>query len=531
MAASGPGHTRTWIPDLLTGSAIILAGVAACAWRPSSRVGSLLIVSGICWFAGNLAAPVTQATGLSSPSRAALAAILVASHRAPFAQALLAYPGGRLTATAERVGVVIVYASVVAAPILPSEAAALGVAVLIASSAFVAYRSTLGRERRAKLRAARLATGLAVAVVAGVVLRHVLGAGPGEEPAFVLYEIALGGSAVLLAAGLARTETDEAAVADMVVELGEVPSGTLRDALADLLGDPSLEVGYRVGTGDSFVDAAGRPFEVPGPSLRREVTRIVRDGEVVAVLVHDPAVLDDPALVDAVSSAARLVSQNVELQAEVLGQLAELRASRRRLVDAGEAEGRRLSERLNDGALHRLKGLGEDIGTAIAGLDPSLESGQRMARAQVQVASAVDELQTLSRGLHPRELQGGLAPALRALAEHSQVPMELAVPDVRLGSEIEAAVYFLCAEGLANVTKHAGASRVRVAVRPGEQAVTVELRDDGIGGADAQRGRGLRGLSDRIEALGGWLTVESPPTGGTRLTAELPIRRDGVSRP
>ena len=485
-------------------------------------------MSGVCWFAGNLAVPLARATGLSSPSLAALAAILVASHRAPFAHAILGYPGGRLAAAVERSMVVITYASVVAAPVLPSEAAALGVAVLVAGSAFVSYRGTRGRERRAKLRAARVATGLAIAVAAGLALRHVLGAGPGAEAAFVLYELALGGSAVLLAAGLARTDTDEVAVADMVVELGEVPSGTLRDALADVLGDPGLEVGYRGGTRDGFLDAAGRPFEIPGPSLHREVTRIVRDGEVVAVLVHDPAVLDDPALVDAVASAARLASRNVELQAEVRGRLAELRASRRRLLDAGEAEGRRLSQRLNDGALRRLESLGDDLGTAMAGLDPSLESGQRMARAKVQVALAVDELQSLSGGLSPRELQaGGLAPALRALAEHSQVPIELDVPDVRLGSEIEAAVYFLCAEGLANMTKHAGASRVRVAVHIGERAVTVELRDDGIGGADATRGTGLRGLSDRIEALGGRLTIESPPTGGTRLTGELPIGRDG----
>ena len=118
-------------------------------------------------------------------------------------------------------------------------------------------------------------------------------------------------------------------------------------------------------------------------------------------------------------------------------------------------------------------------------------------------------------------------PALRALAEHSEIPVELDVPDARLGPEIEAAVYFLCAEGLANVTKYAKASRVRVAVRVDKRVVTVAFRDDGIGGADTARGTGLRGLSDRIEALGGRLTVESPGSDGTRLTGELPIGGDG----
>ncbi len=223
-AGSGFGQPRGWVPDLLTGATILTAGVVAWARRPASPVGVLLVASGLCWFSGNLADPIARATGLSAPGLAALSAVLVVSHRAPFAHAILGYPGGRLTRVVERVAVCVAYASVVAAPLLPSEATALGVTALVAGAGFVSYRRTLGRRRRAKLLSARVAIGLTVAVAAGVALRLVLGPGPGAEPAVVLYELALGGSAVLLAAGLAGPATDEAAVADMVVELGETPS-------------------------------------------------------------------------------------------------------------------------------------------------------------------------------------------------------------------------------------------------------------------------------------------------------------------
>ena len=167
---------------------------------------------------------------------------------------------------------------------------ALLIAAVAASATFVAYRQTSGRQRRAKLLAFQAAAALGVAVAGGLALRNVLG----TEPALLLYEVAVSGSAVLLAAGIARPETDEATVADIVVELGEVRSGTLRDALAGILGDPSLEIAYRVATGDAYVDATGRRVDLPEPSLGRAITRIERDGQVVAVLVHDPSVWMTP---------------------------------------------------------------------------------------------------------------------------------------------------------------------------------------------------------------------------------------------
>ena len=312
--AYGPGQPRVWLPDLLAGMTILGAGMVAWARRPASRVGPLLALTAMCWFAGNLAKPLLTAAWPTALVAPALAEALLASHRAPFAHALMGFPTGRLATPVERVGVWVAYASVVLS-IWSFGSGALIIAAVAASATFVAYRQTSGRRRRAKLLALQVAAAMAVAVAGGLALRYVLGA----EPALLLYELAVGGSAVLLAAGLARPETEEAKVADIVVELGEVRSGTLRDALAGILGDPSLEIAYRVATADAYVDASGRPVDLPEPSQGRAITRIERDGEVVAVLVHDPSVLDDPALVDAVASATRLASRNAELQAEIQG--------------------------------------------------------------------------------------------------------------------------------------------------------------------------------------------------------------------
>ena len=520
----GPGQPRIWLPDLLTGMTILGSGLVAWARRPMSRVGPLLVVTALCWFAGNLAKPLVAASWPTPLLAAVLAEALLASHRAPFAHALLGYPGGRLTKPVERIAAWIVYGSVFVGSVLQFGALALVVATLVAGAAFATYRQAVGQRRRAKSVAFRGAIAVAVALATGVGLRSALGAGPGAGPALLLYELALGGSCVLLAAGLARRESQVATVADIVVELGEVRSGTLGDALAEVLGDPSLEVGYRLGMGDAYVDASGQLLDLPEPSERRAVTRIQREGQDVAVLVHDPSVLDDPALVDAVASAARLASRHAELQAEIRGQLGELRASRRRLVGAGDAERRRLAQRLSDGALRRLDALGAELGSTGRSVDPALESGQRVAHSQRQIAKAVAELDDLVRGLHPSALrEGGLAPAIHGLTEHSPIPIYLSIPAVRFPLEIEAGVYFVCAEGLANAFKHAMASRIRVTVRHADGAVTVELSDDGVGGADLGRGSGLLGLADRIEALGGWLTIESPAGGGTRLVVILPL--------
>jgi signal transduction histidine kinase len=254
------------------------------------------------------------------------------------------------------------------------------------------------------------------------------------------------------------------------------------------------------------------------------------EGEVrpIAALVHDPAVLDDPGLREAVSSAAQLAAANARLQAEVRARVAELRASRRRIVEAGDEERRRLERRLREGAEERLELLAEHLRRArlSAGSDAARE---RLDRTEAQLERTLEELRRLAHGLHPRVLaETGLAGALASLAEQAPIPVEVAAPDAKLPPEVEAVAYFLCSEALANVAKHASASRVSLSVTTGDGRVRIEVEDDGLGGADPARGTGLRGLVDRVEALGGTFNLESPAGAGTRLAAEIPLGGEAV---
>jgi signal transduction histidine kinase len=315
-----------------------------------------------------------------------------------------------------------------------------------------------------------------------------------------------------------------------VVELGVERSGTLRAELSRALGDPSLDISYWMPDRAAFVDAEGRTVSLPEPDTGRAVTMIERDGERIAALVHDTAVLEDPGLVEAVSVAAQLAASNAQLQAEVRARLAELVASRRRIVEAADEERRRLARRLHQGAERRLAELTPRLQSA---RDSALgdTTRERIVQAESQLAQTLEELGELAQGLHPRVLvESGLAGALDAVVERVPVPVELSVDATGLPAPVEAAVYFVCSEAVANVVKYAAASRVRVAVAADEQRVTLRVEDDGIGGAALDAGSGLRGLADRVEALGGALSVDSPAGAGTRLAAEIPLLAEAALR-
>jgi signal transduction histidine kinase len=245
----------------------------------------------------------------------------------------------------------------------------------------------------------------------------------------------------------------------------------------------------------------------------------------VAALVHDPVLLERRALLNAAGAAARLALENERLQAELRAQLAELRASRARIVTAGDEERRRLERDLHDGAQQRLLSLGLALQLARGQLGPDANgAAEILAEADGELHAALEDLRELAHGIHPAVLtEQGLGPALQTLAERSPVPVTIVeLPDGRLPAPAEAAAYFLVSEALANIVKYARASRARVSVARVNGGVLVEVDDDGVGGADPERGSGLRGLSDRVHALDGKLEVESPPGRGTRLHAEIP---------
>ena len=258
---------------------------------------------------------------------------------------------------------------------------------------------------------------------------------------------------------------ERAAVTDLVVELAEAPSGTLRDALARALGDSSLQIGYWVTEQGAYVDAAGQSVPVPSEGAGRAVTMVDLGGGPVAVLVHDPAVVEDPGLMESITLAVRLTASHARLQNEVRTQVSEVRASRRRLIRAGGEERFRLERRLREGPELSLSELTTTLARArdeAARTDAADVLGG-IERARQRLLGAQEDLRELARGLHPWALaECGLAEAIAELAAASPVPVTVtAVPGVLL-SDAAAAAYFVCSEALANVAKHSGASRCSV---------------------------------------------------------------------
>jgi signal transduction histidine kinase len=498
----GWGDPGEWLPDLTTGWTLIACGLVGWARRPESRSGPLLAATGFAWFAANL-----------------LGDEALYLHRGPLIHLTLSYPYGRIDSRLERGAVAVAYGAALVPAIWSSDIATFALCALFVLVAGSGYVHALGHERRTR-RAAFGATAFIGAVLAGsAAARLAVQTGEMTDATLLVYEAALCTLAVALLVGLVVQPWMRTKVTDLVVDLGQTGSGTLRDALAEALGDPTLEVGYWLGR--RYVDAAGRPLALPDAESDRKITRVDRDGEAIAVLVHDAAVLDDPGLSDALASAARLAAANARLQAEVQVQVDELGESRRRLVHAGDEERRRLERRLHETVERRLA----ELAGAFEQAEPRAANAAHLSGVREQLGLALGELRDLAAGLHPGGLErGGLYGALAELAERSPVPVDLHVADVRAGEELERATWFVCSEALANVVKHASASRAAISVDEREGILFVEISDDGAGGAELGSGSGLAGLADRVEALGGRLALDSPIGGGTRLSATLPLR-------
>jgi signal transduction histidine kinase len=261
------------------------------------------------------------------------------------------------------------------------------------------------------------------------------------------------------------------------------------------------------------VDAAGRG-----------TTLIDREGKHVAALVHDPTLDEEHELLDAVGAVAGFALENARLQAELAARLEEVRGSRARVLEAGQAERKRLERDLHDGAQQRLVALALQLKLLEKQLAHDPSAIERLDVAQREVALSLEELRDLARGIHPAVLSAhGLGVALEQVAARSPVQVKLDVDlRERLPEQIELAAYFVVCEALANVGKYAQATAVRVVVARRDGLAVIEVADNGVGGADDGNGSGLRGLADRVEALGGRLEVVSPVGRGTVLTAEVP---------
>lgn len=323
--------------------------------------------------------------------------------------------------------------------------------------------------------------------------------------------------------GLLRARARRARVGDLVLELGELPAGErLGEAVARTLGDPDAQVGFWVAETGRYITVEGEPLELPGPDSGRDVTYVEGRGRSLAAIVHDVALREEPLLVNAVRAAARLAVENERLHADALARLEEVRASRARMVEAGDAERRRIERNLHDGAQQRLIAVILQLRMLADALDDDAVKEQIEAVVQ-EVTVALAELRDLAQGLHPSILADeGLGAAVEYLAESAPLPVSADVADERFPEAIEVTAYFLVSEALANAAKHANATEVWVSVKRVDGRVAVEVRDDGSGGAGMARGSGLRGLGDRVAAVGGQLRIESPAGRGTHVVAELP---------
>lgn len=482
--------------DFAVGLAFI--GGGAIALRRSTATGVLMAATGTAWFLGSLA-----------PG-------LVFLHRGPLAHLLLSYPRGRLESRADRVVVGAAYVDGLVYPLGRSNVVTLLLLAAVLAAAIVRYAKAGGPERRARGSALAVTSGVVAVLAAATVGRL---AEVGEDSALLLaYEVVLVVGAVSLCADLRWVRWTQATVTGLVVDLGDLWSeATLRARLARSVGDPSLALGYWDPARAAYVDESGQLMALPQPQGDRAVLLVRGNrGDPAAAIVHDPAVLDEPELAEAVTAAVRIAVANLDLQGQVREKVDQVRASRRRLVEAADAERRRLERELREIAEPRLgviAGLLEDTGGASRELDAVRE-----------------ELGALARGIHPRVLtESGLAAALKELSARLPMRVEVDVGRDLLEPAVAAAAYFVCAEGLANAVKHARASQVRLTAQRRTGRIVVKVSDNGAGGADLARGSGLQGLVDRVEALGGHLSVESAPGAGTVLRAEIPIDHDVVA--
>jgi signal transduction histidine kinase len=542
-----PGAALT----LLVGVSLLGSGLGSWRARPQSRLGPVMVLTAFAWFAGQLSES-------SSPGLYTLGTAVQYLFIAGFAYILLSFPSGRLSGPVDRTLVVLALAVGGGLQVLAmlfgnktglrcstcpdnllrtfhDNTVALGLldwlrilggALVVTLIAVVVSRwSRASAAQRREVVPVLFAGCVTMVALAATIVDDLLGNPLGSLPANVFFYTAAALPVAVLVVFL-RRRWDRGMVAGLVVQLGEPNAPlNLRGALARALGDPLLELAYWFPAESRYVTANGGAIELPGPGAERRATFVERDGQPIAVLLHDSVLEHNPELVRSVCAAAGLALENERLQAELRARLAELQASRARLVEATDAERRRIERNLHDGTQQRLVSIGMSLGLLEAKLPARPAEAQPLLHeTRAALAVALQELRELTHGINPPLLtERGLAAALEELCRQAALPTKLEVTlDERSSTQVETAAYFLVSEALANTAKHSHATEVGVSVRHDRDRIVVEVTDDGIGGATTAGGSGLRGLADRIEALGGRFTVSSPPGRGTTLHAEIP---------
>ncbi|MFE4703613.1 sensor histidine kinase [Streptomyces sp. NPDC056738] len=482
----------------------VFLGSSAVAWtgRRRSRVSLLMAVTGVCWFLGS-----------AVPG-------LVFLHRGPLVHLHLSYPIGRLHRRPAAVVVLVAYGAAVYEGFVQTPWLTAGLSALVVAASLDVFAGTSGTARKAGRSA--LAAALVFAGVLALGSANVLLEWGADRTVLLVYDAALCLVVVWLVMDLLYGQWTEATVSDLVTQLGRSNATTgLQAQLARALGDPDLRLGYWVPQQQAYVDETGLPLEVDVRAAERVTTTVENDGEPIAVLIHAPTAMDDPKLVAGATAALRLAVTNAGMRAQVRACMADLAASRRRIVEAAESQRLALEAELATGAQCHLAQAEIHLAALKAEGGEDLRAG--LAEVLAEVAAARQELAQFAQGVRPQSLTaGGLGAALPLLADRARLPVSVAVGVGRLPPPVEAAAYFVCAEALTNIAKHAAATEANVEIVTEAGDIVVRVSDDGRGGADA-KGSGLRGIADRIEALGGSTTVGGGPAGGTLLTARIPV--------
>ena len=545
----GPGPAIYVITPTLVLLAYLAAGLIAWQRHPAERIGLLFTIVGYAWFLPAL-------TRLHDPLPFTIGWLTGSLYQASLAHLALAWPYGRLRTRLDRAVVAANYAwnigiNVVqmlfwdprtngCGPACPANLllvhgstrlfstvgtvnAVVGIGLTAAVIALIAWhwRSARGYARRAMTSLVWVALPIGAYIL---VLETPSDLGLSSLVTQGVAPLILIAAPAAYAIGVVRAHSARRAVGAALVSLEPgPPPGRLRDALAAALGDPALQLAFRVPGHGGYRDTGDRAVDPARLPAGRMLTVLDPAGD--AVLIHHEELRHEPDLVKVTVTAAGLALEHSRLQAEVEAQLEQVRASRARIVQAGDAARRRLERDLHDGAQQRLVTLSLALGMArsrAAGADPELVALIESAGKEAQ--EALVELRELARGIHPAVLtETGLAGGIQALVERSPVVTTIvAVPPGRLPAAIEATAYFVVSEALANVAKHALAGSAQVTIRHQPGRLLVQVTDDGAGGARPEGGSGLRGLADRVASVGGVLLIDSAPGCGTRLEAELP---------
>jgi signal transduction histidine kinase len=535
--------------QVLVGFAFLIAGIIAATRWPTNVCGRLMIAAGLGWYVPSLA--WVEWGGLRP-----LALVETSLFVAILVHLVGVFPTGRMGPRPERLVVTVVYVysvvyalvQVLAAPdvagcsrcpgtplfartgsqlysfIVAADVPVSAVLVAAAVACLVRrWRRASPSERRAGVPILWIGAAVGGLVVARAVATAIEVAPPIARTIVVLHAVAVALLPIGMLLSLLRNRLARWGVGDLVLQLAEpMPPGRLRDVLARVLADPSVRLAYRRAAADEWVDGDGEVVVLP----QGDDTRSVTDLTPHVAIVHDPRVGEDPDLFESVVAAARLAMENERLQAEVGAQLAEVRRSRTRIVEAADLERRRVERDLHDGAQQRLISASLALTMLRREVEGRPDLEHLVSDAGGTVDAAIDELRTLARGIHPAILTDeGLVAAVESLVDRLPLPVD--VHDGltrRVAPSVETAAYFVVSEALTNVVKHARATGAEVWIGEAQGVLRVGIADDGVGGADPGAGTGLRGLVDRVGAVDGTLDVVSPREGGTIVRAEIRLR-------